>query len=183
MGVSMKRMLAMRTDFPAFMRRFVRCFLVCALAFAVVPAAGDCSVGTTCLSGLGRETAFDAAKLVSVFLRSVSGRQFACAAPSYAGSGVVNKGKSAERKKAMPKVYCKFCGKSFNNVRSLTGANCMRHPNGACKGRHELYEGTEKSTYTCKYCGKSFKSLTSLTGADCMRHPNGACKGKHSPAL
>jgi DNA-directed RNA polymerase subunit RPC12/RpoP len=83
----------------------------------------------------------------------------------------------------MANFYCEYCGTKFSSVTSLTGASCQRHPNGANKGKHKLYEGSEKSKYTCKYCGTSFSSLTSLTGASCQRHPNGANKGKHAPAL
>ncbi len=81
------------------------------------------------------------------------------------------------------KFYCEYCGKSFSSVQTLTGNNCMRHPNGTNKGKHKLYEGGEKSKYTCKYCGKSMSSLSSLVGNNCMKHPDGTNKGKHSPAL
>ena len=77
--------------------------------------------------------------------------------------------------------FCKNCGTKFASVQSLTASSCPRHPSG--KGRHELYEGTEKSLYTCKYCGKMSRDLKSLTGSLCLRHPKGAAKGKHSPAL
>ena len=83
----------------------------------------------------------------------------------------------------MAKVYCKYCGKSFNDVRSLTTDTCMRHPDGIYKGKHALYEGGEKSEYTCKYCGKRFRDIRSLTTDTCMRHPDGVNKGHHSPAL
>ena len=59
----------------------------------------------------------------------------------------------------------------------------MRHPNGSHKGKHKLYEGSEKSQYVCKYCGTKYSSLSSLTSGSCMRHPNGSHKGKHAPAL
>lgn len=59
----------------------------------------------------------------------------------------------------------------------------MRHPNGALKGKHKLYEGGEKSSYICKYCGNSFNSIKTMILQNCMRHPNGALKGKHEPAL
>lgn len=83
----------------------------------------------------------------------------------------------------MANFYCEYCGRKFSNVRSLTAANCFRHPNGANKGKHKLYEGSEKSQYVCKYCGRSFPNLISLTAANCHRHPDGANKGKHAPAL
>lgn len=83
----------------------------------------------------------------------------------------------------MANFYCEYCGTKFNSATSLASSSCQRHPNGANKGKHKLYEGTEKSQYVCKYCGTKFTSLTSLTASSCQRHPNGANKGKHSPTL
>lgn len=83
----------------------------------------------------------------------------------------------------MANYYCKNCGNKFSSIQNLTGNFCNRHPLGAGKGKHELYEGSEKSKYECKYCGTSFSSLINLTGNFCNRHPSGAGKGKHSPAL
>lgn len=83
----------------------------------------------------------------------------------------------------MANFYCEYCGTKSSSVSSLTASFCSRHPRGAGKGKHKLYEGSEKSKYTCKYCGNSSSSLSSLTASSCSRHPNGAGKGKHSPAL
>ena len=83
----------------------------------------------------------------------------------------------------MDKYYCEYCGQSFSSVRLLAAASCPRHPNGCGKGKHKLYEGSEKPKYTCKYCGQQFSSLRILTAASCHRHPNGVGKGKHAPAL
>lgn len=83
----------------------------------------------------------------------------------------------------MPNFYCVYCGHKFNNVRSLTSCSCPRHPDGPGKGKHKLYEGTEKDEYTCKYCGHKFNNLFTMTGCSCPRHPDGPSKGKHSPAL
>ena len=83
----------------------------------------------------------------------------------------------------MAKFYCKFCGHQSASINSLTSQACPRHPNGWGKGRHELYEGDEKSQYTCKYCGHQSMSISSLTSQACPRHPNGWGKGNHSPAL
>jgi hypothetical protein len=77
----------------------------------------------------------------------------------------------------MAKLQCKWCGTSTSSISSLTANLCSRHPN---KGRHELYEGSEKSKYICKYCGMSASSISTLTANNCSRHPN---KGKHEPAL
>lgn len=81
------------------------------------------------------------------------------------------------------KYYCEYCGYSSTNAQSLLAVSCMRHPNGAHKGKHKLYEGGEKSQYLCKYCGMTFRTLADLTAVSCMRHPNGSFKGKHAPAL
>ena len=83
----------------------------------------------------------------------------------------------------MAKCYCKFCGRDFNSVSDLTARLCPRHPSGTNKGKHELYEGSEKDSYTCKYCGKTSFSISRLTEGLCPNHPNGRCKGNHSPAL
>lgn len=40
--------------------------------------------------------------------------------------------------------YCEYCGKKFPDVRTLTSGTCTYHPDGSNKGRHKLYEGTEK---------------------------------------
>jgi len=81
------------------------------------------------------------------------------------------------------KFYCKYCGTNSSSVSSLTSSHCFKHPNGANKGYHTLYEGSEKSQYTCKYCGTHSSSISSLTSSHCFKHPNGANKGYHEPAL
>lgn len=83
----------------------------------------------------------------------------------------------------MPNYYCKHCGYKASSVSSLTSSSCLRHPTGAHKGKHALYEGDEKSKYTCKHCGRDASSLSSLTSGICLRHPDGPNKGKHQPAL
>lgn len=83
----------------------------------------------------------------------------------------------------MANFYCEHCGTKRSSISSLTGSSCSRHPLGSNKGRHTLYEGSEKAKYECKYCGTSRSSISSLTGSSCSRHPNGSNKGKHSPAL
>lgn len=83
----------------------------------------------------------------------------------------------------MANFYCEYCGQKSSSVATLTANNCHRHPDGPNKGKHKLYEGSEKSKYTCKYCGQSFSNLTALTANNCYRHPNGPNKGKHAPAL
>lgn len=83
----------------------------------------------------------------------------------------------------MSNFYCEYCGSKFSTAASLLSQNCPRHPNGINKGKHKLYEGSEKSSYICKYCGSSFTSLSSLTSQNCPSHPNGINNGKHAPAL
>lgn len=84
---------------------------------------------------------------------------------------------------AVQHFYCKYCGHKTTSVNSLTASLCQRHPNGPGKGRHALYEGGEKASYTCKYCGLKSTSIASLTSSKCQRHPNGPAKGRHEPAL
>lgn len=79
--------------------------------------------------------------------------------------------------------YCKYCGYKTSSVKTLTANVCRRHPNGDGKGRHALYEGTEKASYTCKFCGQTASDLRTLTANKCRRHPNGPAKGNHQPAL
>lgn len=79
--------------------------------------------------------------------------------------------------------YCEYCGHKFPDVRQLTSGTCSKHPAGSNKGRHKLYEGSEKSEYTCKYCGKRFPSIMLMVGCTCVNHPDGSNKGNHSPAL
>ena len=83
----------------------------------------------------------------------------------------------------MANFYCEYCGTKFPSVVALTSSGCSRHPDGSFKGKHKLYEGSEKSQYTCKYCGTRFPNLVALTASGCAKHPNGAYKGKHVPAL
>ncbi len=83
----------------------------------------------------------------------------------------------------MANYYCEYCGQKFSSVSSLTSYSCSHHPDGVNKGRHKLYEGSEKSQYACKYCGQKFSSLSSLTSYYCSRHPAGVKKGRHAPAL
>ena len=83
----------------------------------------------------------------------------------------------------MSNFYCEYCGTKSSTISSLTAGSCLRHPNGTAKGKHKLYEGSEKSNYSCKYCGTSSSSISSLTAGSCLRHPNGTAKGKHAPSL
>ncbi len=83
----------------------------------------------------------------------------------------------------MTKFYCANCGKHESTAKTLLSYKCERHPDGACKGYHVLYEGGEKSKYTCKYCGKTASSIRQLTGIPCQRHPKGPSKGYCVPAL
>jgi hypothetical protein len=83
----------------------------------------------------------------------------------------------------MSKYYCKHCGTSNSDLASLVANPCMRHPLGPNKGKHELYEGSEKAQYACKFCGAKNPSLASLVSNPCIRHPQGANKGRHEAAL
>lgn len=92
-------------------------------------------------------------------------------------AGIVCGGAAAEN------FYCRYCGVRRSSVQSLTAGYCPRHPAGAGKGRHVLYQGSEKKQYTCMYCGVKRSDIASLTAGYCSRHPAGAGKGRHEPAL
>jgi len=83
----------------------------------------------------------------------------------------------------MANYYCENCGAKHSSISSLTDNYCSRHPQGTNKGKHMLYEGSEKSQYLCKYCGTKHSSISDLTNNYCSKHPQGTNKGKHSPAL
>ena len=78
------------------------------------------------------------------------------------------------------KVYCKYCGKEAQNVKSLTQNTLICHQNPEGK-YHVPYEGEEKSSYECKYCGKTAPSIKSLTQNTliCRQNP----QGKHHVPL
>lgn len=75
------------------------------------------------------------------------------------------------------KYYCKYCGTNATSIFSLTNNPCSKNPN---KGKHVLYEGSEKSQYTCKFCGSKTSTIFSLTNNPCSKNPNGRY---HEPAL
>lgn len=79
--------------------------------------------------------------------------------------------------------FCEYCGHKFPDARMLASGTCPRHPDGANRGRHKLYEGTEKREYVCKFCGRKFPSILVMVGASCASHPAGANRGGHFPAL
>ena len=83
----------------------------------------------------------------------------------------------------MLNFYCEYCGRKFISVRGLTAEHCYRHPSGANKGFHKLYEGSEKSQYVCKYCGQKFPAISSMAGRGCTKHPNGVNKGYNKPQI
>jgi hypothetical protein len=83
----------------------------------------------------------------------------------------------------MANYYCEYCGANATSVSHLTSGLCMRHPIGANKGKHSLYQGSEKSQYTCRYCGTIATNISHLTNGLCRRHPDGSMKGHHLPAL
>lgn len=83
----------------------------------------------------------------------------------------------------MQTFYCEYCGFSCSSANLLLSSYCFRHPNGMNKGKHKLYEGSEKTQYLCKYCGNKYTSIKLMTSSYCSRHPNGSNKGTHSPSL
>lgn len=83
----------------------------------------------------------------------------------------------------MSNYFCKYCGLPYSSISKLTASPCARHPLGPNKGKHALYEGSEKSKYECKFCGSAYSTLAGLTAMPCFRHPSGFNKGKHEAAL
>lgn len=83
----------------------------------------------------------------------------------------------------MANFYCEYCGTKSASISNLTSGACVKHPNGSYKGKHKLYEGSEKNEYFCKFCGNKSSTLSNLTSGACVKHPNGSYKGSHSPAL
>lgn len=109
--------------------------------------------------------------------------RYCCIMPVLALMTILSLTIKAENTMAQQNFYCEYCGHKFANVRLLTSGTCPRHPSGSNKGKHKLYEGTEKSKYTCKFCGRQFPSIMLMTGGTCSAHPNGSNKGPHAPAL
>ena len=83
----------------------------------------------------------------------------------------------------MAKFYCEYCGHEAPSVMVLLGQPCPKHIGGSNKGKHKLYEGSEKSQYTCKYCGSQANSIRNLVSQPCQKHSMGANMGRHAPAL
>ena len=48
-------------------------------------------------------------------------------------------------------IYAKFLlrilREKFTSIAQLTSSFCPKHPDGFSKGKHKLYEGSEKSQY------------------------------------
>ncbi len=70
------------------------------------------------------------------------------------------------------KVYCKYCGEGFNNVKDMTspGRKCTKSKTN----RHVLYEGTFGTKYYCIWCGREFHSLKHMASE--YRINNGVCR-------
>lgn len=78
--------------------------------------------------------------------------------------------------------YCKYCGTSARDARTLLNGWCLKHPDGPSRGKHVAYDGCENGPYECKYCGREFRDIASMVNGWCPRHPDGPSRGKHSPA-
>ena len=89
-----------------------------------------------------------------------------------------NRGNHQQRKTTMSE-YCKYCGTSARDARSLLMNSCPKHPNGPGRGKHALYEGGERNEYVCMYCGTKSRHLSTLLSNSCFRHPDGPGRGKH----
>jgi hypothetical protein len=68
------------------------------------------------------------------------------------------------------KVYCKWCGVSYSDVRTLVTNTCSQNPDGRS---HVLYEGSEKPQYVCKFCGQTYSTISTMAGnKNCAKKPN-----------
>jgi DNA-directed RNA polymerase subunit RPC12/RpoP len=83
----------------------------------------------------------------------------------------------------MSNHYCKYCGNKFISVYALTAASCGRHPDGCNKGKHALYEGSEKTQYICKHCGLKFPTIYAMTAQKCSRRQGTEKNKQHEPTL
>jgi len=83
----------------------------------------------------------------------------------------------------MADFYCKHCGFQSPNASNVTASYCPKHPFGPNKGKHALYEGSEKAEYTCVNCRSTAPSIAGLTANRCSKHPKGENKGRHEPEL
>lgn len=66
--------------------------------------------------------------------------------------------------------YCKYCGTKNSSISALTSNACSMNPS---KGKHALYEGSEKAQYSCKLCGTKNSSMSALVHNHCSRNSNG----------
>jgi len=74
--------------------------------------------------------------------------------------------------------HYEYCGIMHAQISNLVATPCFRHPDGPNKGKHKLYEGTEKAHCNCIYCGTSTSSIANLTSIPCFRHPKDSKKRK-----
>lgn len=70
----------------------------------------------------------------------------------------------------MANFYCKYCGTKMSSISGLTSNSCSMNPN---KGKHVLYEGSEKAKYSCKHCGTKSNSFSGLVHNHCSRNESG----------
>ena len=161
----------------------IRCVLHAILRRAKV--ASDLARG-----GEGREEAQDvdgigsaSRKCNNVFLR-LGGTSIFVAAEEKRQLFLIIPTNVSNQNMPLKNFYCAYCGQSFSSVSQLTRAGlCTRHPDGPVRGKHKLYEGSEKAVYTCKYCGVEAQTIDRLTSSFCVHHPAGHNRGRHAPAL
>ncbi|MBP5508749.1 MAG: hypothetical protein J6Y23_13055, partial [Prevotella sp.] len=54
------------------------------------------------------------------------------------------------------KYYCKMCGDSFRDLRTLLSISCFKSPTR----KHIPFEGQNSNIYYCKCCGQEEKEIT-----------------------
>ena len=56
--------------------------------------------------------------------------------------------------------YCKYCGKSDPDARTLLNNSCPLHPAG--RGNHALFKGAQSGPFVCIHCGEKRTELRPL---------------------
>lgn len=72
-------------------------------------------------------------------------------------------------------VYCKYCGKSFPSIKSMSTSVCYKTPSK----KHIPYEGVIQTSYQCLWCGRQHQSLAAMSQERCLKNPFG--KTQHEP--
>ena len=67
--------------------------------------------------------------------------------------------------------YCKYCGRSYPDAKTLLNNSCPLHPAG--RGNHALFEGSKGGPFICIHCGEKRTELRPLVTNRCLHNPDG----------